>query len=64
MWPLAPVGHLVVVHLVELDHLAEAHLLEALNFLMRSVVAPIDCQVPLSAGSVLVVLMAVHMGFA
>jgi hypothetical protein len=46
------------------DHLVEVLLLEALNYLMRNVVVPIDWRVPLSAESVLHVLMAVHMGFA
>ena len=65
MSPLALVDHLVEVLLVEVLLLLEAHLLEALNFLMRNVVVPIDCQVHLSSESVLHVLMAVHiMGFA
>ena len=50
--------------LVQADHLVEVLLLEALNYLMRNVAVPIDWQVPLSAESVLHVLIAVHMDFA
>ena len=51
-----------LAHLVE-DHLEKDHVVEVLNFLVRSVVAPMDLQVPLSEESVLSFLMAFHMGF-
>ena len=66
-WDHLEYGQLVherVLPLVQADHLVEVLLLEALNYLMRNVVVPIDWQVPLSAESVLHVFMAVHMGFA
>ena len=47
-------------HLAE-DHLEMDHVMEVLNFLMRSVVAPMNLEVPLSLESVLFSLMAVHM---
>ena len=45
---------------LQLLHLWD-HLVEVLDFLMRSVVAPMDLEVPLSEESVLFSLMAVHM---
>ena len=56
-WLMCPLVHHLVV-----DHLEKDHLVEVLNFLMRSVIAPIDSQGPLSEESVLVFSMALHMG--
>ena len=53
--------HERVLPLVQAGHLVEVLLLEALNYLMRNFAVPIDWQVPLSAESVLHVLMAFHM---
>ena len=47
-----------------LVHLGEDHLEEVLNFLMRSVVAPMHLEVPLSLESVLFFSMVVHMDSA
>ena len=66
-WDHLEYGQLVherVLPLVQADHLVEVLLLEALNYLMRNVAALIGWQVPISADSVLQVLMAVHMDFA